>query len=111
MCRRGVIEIVQSYSEPKAMASPSSQILLHNDLIWVGMLLSIAVSGPCFDLLDLTSVYSTLYMLANSKEVWAMGPTINYKINNNVTSICLTSLTRAKPKKKNGISHLISETA
>ena len=87
MCRRAVIEIVQSYSEPKAMALNSSQILLHNDLIWVGMLLSIAVSGSCFDLLDLTSVYGTLYMLANSKKVWAMDPTINYKINNNVTSI------------------------
>ena len=87
MCRRAVIEIVQSYSEPKAMALNSSQILLHNDLIWVGMLLSIAVSGPCFDLLDLTSVYGTLYMLANSKEVRAIGPTIDYGINNNVTTI------------------------
>ena len=71
MCRRAVIEIVQSYSEPKAMASPSSQILLHNDLIWVGILLSIAVSGPCFDLLDVFMAHSICWQTQKKYGLWA----------------------------------------
>ena len=48
-------------------------------LFWAGTLLSVSVSGSCFNLLSLTSAYGVPSVAAKLTKVWTMGLSVGHK--------------------------------